>query len=78
MTIRRGEPVRDHFRTHRSAAATMTVTSGRRQRKRVHPVRVTRPHPLAWQVALALAKGDARRLRAQPDGSVLVSNSGLG
>lgn len=40
----------------------------------VFPVEVITPHPLAWAEALRLAGGDVSRLRAQPDGSVVVRN----
>lgn len=36
------------------------------------PVTITKPHPLAWRKARALANGDVGRLRIQTDGSVLV------
>jgi hypothetical protein len=67
--MKRGEPVRPAFKT--AAGAPLT---GRSRQQRRFPVHVIK----AWQAALFLADGDPRRLRTQPDGSVVVSNNGGG
>ena len=38
-------------------------------------VEVTRPEPVVWKEACDAAEGDFRRLRTQPDGSVIVNNT---
>jgi hypothetical protein len=43
------------------------------QRRKPEPVTVTRPHPLAWAIALNLAGGDSHRLRIINATTVLVS-----
>src|SRR5260370_30021473 len=74
VMIQHAQPVRDQYPTHRSAI-TMTVSSGgKRQQRRQFPVTSITPHPHAWSLALILADGDIYRLRAQPDGSVIVAN----
>jgi hypothetical protein len=63
--------IRPEYQLHGAAALRLhsKPTAGR-----ASAVKVIRPHPLAWELALAITGGDARRLRTQPDGSVLVSN----
>jgi hypothetical protein len=67
--------IRDEFTLHGRAAVRLRMTAGDRSREWTFPVITTRPNPLAWQAALKIAGGDAKRLRAQPDGSVIVANS---
>lgn len=37
-------------------------------------VKKAKANPLAWKVALKMVHGDYRRLRTQPDGSVIIVN----
>lgn len=52
------------------AHSTVTDTKPPRQ-----PVASAKPHPAAWEQALAIAGGDAKRLHVEADGSVLVANA---
>ena len=45
------------------------------ERRKNGPVQAVRPDPGLWREALAIAHGDVRRLRVEPDGSVTVVNS---
>jgi hypothetical protein len=50
------------------------MTTRRTTRPAVQPVRVTTPHPLAWQTALTLAGGDPSRLEVRSARVVIVHN----
>lgn len=52
----------------------MATPRAPKPRRRQAPVKITEPHPLAWEVARDLATGKAVTLRAEPDGSVRIVN----
>lgn len=56
---------------HRDAAARFR----RAPRRQIEPVEAIRIQAIVMRAALALAEGDARRLRLARDGSVLVRNN---
>jgi hypothetical protein len=58
------------FRLHSNAALRLHGKPA----GRTFAVTATRPHPLAWKLGLVITGGDARRLRTQPDGSVIIAN----
>jgi hypothetical protein len=45
-----------------------------RTKRRRFPVEVVKADPGCWRDALAIAHGDVRRLRVEPDGTVVVVN----
>jgi hypothetical protein len=63
--------IRPEYKLHGAAAVRL---HGKPPTGRASAVEVIRPHPLAWELALAITGGDARRLRTQPDGSVIIAN----
>lgn len=56
-------------------AETALVKKARKPRRKAEPVKVFTPNPHAWQTALAIANGDAKRLKALDANTVLVANN---